>query len=337
MAITKIPSSNIYGIGDNSTLLSKNQIEKVEITSDNYTRSVSNNVLTKEYNINFFEVVSNTAVEYIGNDPNKTDIVFPATIERYENFLILRTSSIVNLDTDKNIRLKPTSLEGYYGYTALFDRQWFYIGRDKYETEGWVDLPNYDLNNNTFQVNISNAYVEGDVLPTDYIVVGRYIDHDGKESLVYVLGIKITIQGEYYEPKQVVQTFGKADSVNSIKIPQNELNIIGNKIDINNAQQTTANNIIKKYRNGKEVYTIKCSVGEYYDIYDAKAIDPYDTNYPATFKKHEIVEPYVFTSRGEVPLSEKADGTPKRFEIIGIDFSYKGVVWQELTLQEYIE
>jgi hypothetical protein len=104
-----------------------------------------------------------------------------------------------------------------------------------------------------------------------------------------------------------------------------------------NLIEIIANNIIRKYGKGKEVYTIKCSVGEYYDIYGAKAIDPYDTNYPATFEKHEIVEPYVFTSQGEVPLSEKADGTPKRFEIIGIDFSYKGVVWQELTLQEYIE
>jgi hypothetical protein len=334
MATIKIPSSKIYGVGDNSALISKNQIQKVETMSNSYARGYSNNVLVKEYNINFFEAVSPNAVEYIGDVPEKTDIVFSAKPEWQGDFMILRTNSMVDLEIAKNIRLVTLSNNGeYVDYTASVERKWFQaIGN--YDTEGWAYNPIYNSDKNSFQINIADSYGEGDFLPTDYIIIGQ---KRVEEPVKYVLGIKIRISGAYYDQEQVSQIFGDANSLNSITIPRNELNIIGSKIDVDNAQQIIANNIIRKYGKGKEVYTIKCSVGEYYDIYGAKAIDPYDTNYPATFEKHEIVEPYVFTSQGEVPLSEKADGTPKRFEIIGIDFSYKGVVWQELTLQEYIE
>lgn len=335
MAAIKIPSSKIYGVSDNFALISKNQIQKVETMSNSYVRGYSNNVLTKEYNINFFETISSKYddVKYIGNIPEKTDIVFSATPEWKDDLMILRTNSIVDLDT-KNIRLVTVSDNGdYVDYTASVERKW-YQAIGNYETEGWAYNPIYNSDKNSFQINIADSYAEGDILPTDYIIIGK---SGVNGSVKYVLGIKISISGAYYDQKQVSQIFGDANSLNSITISRNELNIIDSKIDVDNAQQIIANNIIRKYGKGKEVYTIKCSVGEYYDIYGAKAIDPYDTNSPATFEKHEIVEPYVFTSRGEVPLSEKADGTPKRFEIIGIDFSYKGVVWQELTLQEYIE
>ena len=100
-------------------------------------------------------------------------------------------------------------------------------------------------------------------------------------------------------------------------------------------------NVVRKYKNGKETYKLKCSIGDYYYTSGSLAIFPLDDAYenklPATFKKHDIVEPWIYTSKGEVPLSEKADGTAKQFEVIGIDYSYAGVVWQELTLQEYIE
>lgn len=118
-------------------------------------------------------------------------------------------------------------------------------------------------------------------------------------------------------------------------LPSNELENIENKIYGGSFTRSKLSDVEKSYRNGKEVYTIKCSVGNYYGTYGNLIISPDNSSYAPCFKKYDIVEPYVFTSRGEVPLSTKVYGTPKLFEVIGIDFSYKGVVWQELTLQEY--
>jgi hypothetical protein len=240
------------------------------------------------------------------------------------------------LDISNPLRLQRDWFGRFVGYTIIRKRS--KINFPETETEkryiesSVLSFPT-DINEttNSFVHNIG-SYIAG---KNNVIDVGYDITGSGN-YYQYVLNDTITVVGNYYAPFETSEEYGESFGTN-FSLPSNELVQSANTLNGNELYPTLLENIVKKYSKGKEVYTIKCSVGEYYDIYGAKAIDPYDTNYPATFEKHEIVEPYVFTSQGEVPLSEKADGTPKRFEIIGIDFSYKGVVWQELTLQEYIE
>ena len=331
MAIIKVPSSKIYDIGAQSRLISQ-QINKVESTSDNYTAYYSENVLEKEYIINFYEV-QDSGLVYVGNNPQKTDIVFSSEPRVLGNYLIIDSPTIIDLNIEKLIRFKLDSTEGIHEYPAHIENQWSYNG-SSFENENLIVFPTYNDDNYSFKLDIGKPISDGNQYK-NYIVVG-FRGFSG-EPFQYIISTKIKVAGVYYDKQQVNQVFGVPSSPNIVALPNNELNQIGNKIFGNHAQQEIATNLIRKYNKGKETYTIKCSAGEYYDINGRKAIDPYDTSYPAIFKMHDEIEPYVFTSRGEVPLSEKADGSPKQFEIIGIDYSYKGVVWQELTLQEYIE
>ena len=57
------------------------------------------------------------------------------------------------------------------------------------------------------------------------------------------------------------------------------------------------------------------------------------------FEVGDIVIPkkYAVTSEGlkDVPMSLRADGTAKQFEVIGVNFTFDGASWQEIFLEEY--
>lgn len=353
MNVVKIPSSNIYGVGDDNLNISKNQISKAEITKTIYNRRRSDNILIKDYVINYFEEIEkgdgSKVLIYVGNDPEKNgDIVLgePYTmVVKSEIFpeansvayYVVDPPEYTKLEISNPVRLQRdnyTFYRDFKGYTLYYTRHKVRVnaeGTDRYfDTKIIAFLNEFDDLSNSFIHQLGSSIGGKRVLElaSDTTGQGNYTS--------YVLSDTITVEGNYYLPFETSEEYGESFGTN-FSLPSNELVQSANTLNGNELYPTLLENIVKKYSKGKEVYTIKCSVGEYYDIYEAKVIDPYDANCPATFEKHEIVEPYVFTSRGEVPLSEKADGTPKRFEIIGIDFSYKGVVWQELTLQEYIE
>ena len=139
------------------------------------------------------------------------------------------------------------------------------------------------------------------------------------------------------ESNQEIASLTPQPSEHIFSLPTNELENLSNTYDGLNFTSSKLSKVVNKYKNGKEVITLKCSGSNYYDVDGNLVICPTDRNYPMTFSKYDIVEPYVFTVNGEVPLSSKMNGDPKQFEVIGIDFSYSGVFWQELTLQEYVE
>lgn len=63
--------------------------------------------------------------------------------------------------------------------------------------------------------------------------------------------------------------------------------------------------------------------------------DNEDESVPPLLKKYDLVVPYIYTSKGEVPLSTDKDGNAKQFQIIGVNFSYRGIARQEIVIQEY--
>jgi hypothetical protein len=153
----------------------------------------------------------------------------------------------------------------------------------------------------------------------------------------YATSITVSIVGDYFEESQEELKSGTFDNGESdFSLPSNELENTANTFSGENFSQKKLVDVLDKHSNGKEVYELKCSVSDYYDKDGNISISLSDSAYPMAFEKYMIVEPYIHTSRGEVPLSTNTDGTPKQFEVIGVDFSYRGVVWQELTIQEYV-
>lgn len=96
-----------------------------------------------------------------------------------------------------------------------------------------------------------------------------------------------------------------------------------------------SDNIIKQYKDGKELLTILCDIDDYYDENGNKVINKLNSeNMPMTFNLHDIVIPYI---NKDTPFSTYANGKAKAFEVITLNFQYSGVVRQKLTLLEILE
>ena len=207
-------------------------------------------------------------------------------------------------------------------YYLQCELQWSKGGSTNLTTESRIFKDIFKHNKTLDCLEISTGEL---VIPNSY-----YIRDIG------LISIKLLVIGDTYTSYKSTQKFTKIGYENApldtvFVFPQNEI------IQKRSYNETLASNVIKRHINGKEVFTLKCSVSNYYDTNGNLVISPNNSNYPAVFEKYDIVQPYTFTSKGEKPLSTNADGTAKRFEVIRVDFSYMGVVWQELTLQEYIE
>ena len=89
-------------------------------------------------------------------------------------------------------------------------------------------------------------------------------------------------------------------------------------------------NTLKSFLKGKETATIRCSVVDYKDENDNVVISP-NSNKPI-FEQYDEVIPMAYGSNE--PMFRYNDGNAKVFVVLANRLSRKGVLWQELTLQE---
>ena len=88
----------------------------------------------------------------------------------------------------------------------------------------------------------------------------------------------------------------------------------------------------KRYSQGIECFEIECLFNNYY--YEGGTL-AYSTNDLSThFQKYDVIIPYVMKNGQRVPLRKNPDGTPKKFRVIGISYSYDGFLRQKLSVQE---
>lgn len=95
--------------------------------------------------------------------------------------------------------------------------------------------------------------------------------------------------------------------------------------------------LLEQYKNGKETAVINCSISEYKDQDGNVVINP-KTSDKMIFEMYDIVIPYkqgfVNGVQQDVPLSKYPNGEPKQFQVLGVKPHTRGVLRQELTLQE---
>lgn len=349
MVVIKIPSSNIYNI-DHGSILAKNKIEKATCTLNTFA-SNRGNVLSKSYNITYWDVYKNdvgdsVTLRYVGNELSLNEITgnkvsvpstTPVEIAQLEQVPLLIGSNAKFNGNSASGKIKDGDC------VVVRERKYIIVYQNQIEDEHTTTQTsstglkyNKDLNAFEYSLNTDQEYDPAKENYVNGVVVLVYQAADRRE---YLVSETITVESNYKESRDLFTEYGTS-SKSSFELPSNELlqseTYQGENEDSSFAYNTLFR-VVNKYKKGKETYTIKCSIADYYDTTGNLVICPSKSNYPMCFDKHQIVVPYVFTSQGEVPLSEKADGTPKQFEIIGIDYSYRGVVWQELTLQEYIQ
>jgi hypothetical protein len=90
----------------------------------------------------------------------------------------------------------------------------------------------------------------------------------------------------------------------------------------------------KKYKDGKETATIRCSISEYLDENGKLVISSKNAD-KMLFEHYDKVVPMVRSGRmKELAMSYTADGLAKVFDVVGVRVFFDGAVWQELTLRE---
>ncbi len=92
------------------------------------------------------------------------------------------------------------------------------------------------------------------------------------------------------------------------------------------------NETSRRYANGRECFEIECLFNDYYDENGNNVFSKDDLS--THFKKYDIIIPYVQKRGQTVPLRVNEDGTPKKFRVIGISYSYDGLLKQKLSVQE---
>ena len=90
--------------------------------------------------------------------------------------------------------------------------------------------------------------------------------------------------------------------------------------------------VSRRYSKGIECFEIECLFNDYYDENGNKVFGGEDLS--NHFNKYDIIIPYVMKKGNIVPYRVNEDGTPKQFRIIGISYSYDGLLKQKLSVQE---
>lgn len=343
MAVIKIPSYNIYDIPQ-SPNANSNKIDAATM-SINALKKENGDVLKKQYTVTYYqETEDGSDVTYVGGDSSLNELTFPSPtwvlgLLVTQGFYLTPPKYFISNSVFVPINQGLSYVDGF---TIVRRQQWVDLKKQKDNPSRYytrtVTTSNglkYNIEDNSFTFYLENTDVTGNGV--EFVLIGAEANLGTYgEVNSRLLSETITVEGAYYSFPQTEKSVGDTNG-NVFSLPTNELVQDGNTILGQNLSDQLLSLVVGKYQRGKETYTIKCSVADYYDTDGRLAISTTDTNYPCILQKHDIVEPYIFTSSGDEPLGLNANGTPKQFEIIGIDYSYKGVVWQELTLQEYIQ
>ena len=315
MSVIKIPSSKIYG--DISKTNRNNLIQSLSIGYNNATVKFEN-ILGSPYSITLNQVDANGNITFVGNDPNVNDIPFKITSSG-DNYFAVSEESPTTFSINKKLYYYSSTSETHYHTMEIAQVVYDSSSNKNYTYYYYSNVSlSYDVIQNTIKITYLSIPLRSSLttLSVTIAILGNAITSKNQTRIASQKGEPFSVGGD----NEVLQ------SANEYNAPP-ELRYI----DRLNAK------VLEMYKNGKQIAKIKCSVSDYLDVDGNLVISPSNSIYPAVFEKYDIVEPYMFTSKGEKPLIINADGTAKRFEVIGVDFNYKGVVWQELTLQEYIE
>lgn len=128
------------------------------------------------------------------------------------------------------------------------------------------------------------------------------------------------------------QSFG-SDSEYATQLASNELIQVLSTFGDNPLAQHIIDTVNEKYSNGVECVVMEVTPSEYFGV--SAIIDPASNN--PLFERYDIVIPYVIRNGVEQPYSKRDNGTPKSFKIVGIEYSYRGLLRQKLHLQENID
>lgn len=165
-------------------------------------------------------------------------------------------------------------------------------------------------------------------------IVTKYSDG----TIDRVKSIDVEFYLDYFDDNGTTEEKNIIDKTNDsiVKISSNDLIQSGSYyvVDSGNIPLSThiLNEVSRRYSNGIECFEIECLFNDYY--YDDGSLAFSSSDLSTHFKKYDVIIPYVMKNGTTVPLRKNQDGTPKKFRVIGIYYSYDGLLKQKLYVQE---
>lgn len=142
-----------------------------------------------------------------------------------------------------------------------------------------------------------------------------------------------------FEDTETIQLFhnknfyGENDTVDSNDLIQDISNYEHDDGSIEPLGSYIIDEVYKRYHKGIECFEIECLFNDYYYLLTGeKAGDSEDLS--KRLCRYDVIVPAIIKNGEMVPLRRNEDGTPKMFRIIGISYSYDGLLKQKLYVQE---
>ena len=162
------------------------------------------------------------------------------------------------------------------------------------------------------------------------------------------LQVEVNINGDIIGINLVNDTITYGNGKTPFSLEGNELLQLGNTITNQKATEYLANLVLDQYKNGKETATLVCSIDDYFefdenstDYKGSKRIsisgekDSYGNKFPMFFEIGDEVVPMLYGANGkDFYMSKHNDETPKTFKVVKNKIYGKGIIRQELVVQE---
>ena len=338
-----IAASQIYDILDNEKVIDNN-VGGIDTSEDELQKTygtVSNTIEINLFEWNKDGDFSSTDIDdfvtYIGNEQNNEtyNITLHEDTATYSKEYSITGNFRFNIE--KNV--KPGKIY------LMIDRDSQSFNNGSPTDHGDVEKTEYNTQTSTIQEIDYNGESQINFnftsnSPSWYRTVALSTVVSGWVSGWFRNYIRLYLVAEHYESESTDISYGENPkfSIENNELLQADTTINNKKLSQYNYEQITA-----EWGEGKELATIKCSIGEYYE-YDesaddhkgALAISTQNNDLPMIFNIGDLVIPYIAVANGQTePLSIKLDGTPKVFKVTQIRPYFDGAFWQELVLQEH--
>ena len=200
-------------------------------------------------------------------------------------------------------------------------------------------------------IPVEASYLESDNAEVPYTLISHEISDNKITAALFSLGLlqwsttnhdgylyaqtaTYLVGDNYFDDDDIVTMFDDEKTANIL----NSNNLMQKKNTWEGADYSEyfTLHVANRFLYGVECCEMECILNDYYDDNGNLILDASGYNKePQIFSKYDVVVPYVIRKGIEVPYRTSNDGTPMRFLVTGIKYSYNGFLRQTLRLMEY--
>ena len=307
-----VKPNNIIGISNNEFAIVENA--QIDVTQRERFEDKTLEVASKHFNLSFNDKDELIAIDGLFYEENRTisDVVINGSVEVEIPYKIY-TGNAVKEDTITSIRHISGEPGSSLYNTDNYEQKANFLNEDSITITGdskiTADFENLYVLSYTTEGNYSHEYrLESGTIGFS---LSTFVDHN-TETKSIGSGSK----------SENIQTNDLLQNISYYKIGDNQINL----------WEHILTEVKRRYSKGIECFEIECLFNDYYSEDGTKVFSGGDLS--RHFEKYDIIIPYVKKRGKVVPLRRNDDGTPKQFRIIGISYSYDGLLKQKLSVQE---